>query len=326
MPDPKTPVDAAATSQSAPEGAPPEPSPSPGNAPGADSGAPAPPAKPTAKDRVAMARERLRLKQEMQKARAAQTEGRAAAEKLAKDLEDARKAANERDAELAAALEDPIAWAAKKGKKADDAIRRFLASDDPNAKQIEAVEQLRRELDAERKARETERQERERREQEAAKARQEEAEGAAIAGFVAQITGEQKKKYPYISLVWTPQEVARETRALHEWAKKEGHRYSFDEVAAFFDKRCKTRYESQEALRRELLPESATEPAKGKNGQATGAAASARSGQASAPVARERPRVVQAKTREQEAEEDLRMLREASAKDRAAVEASQRKN
>lgn len=316
------------TSQPAPgETAKESPSPA-ATAPGADSGAVAGPQKPTSKDRVAMARERLRLKTERLKAKQAQTEGRAAAEKLAQELDEARRAANEREAEIKQALEDPVGWAAKKGRKADDTIRKFLASDDPNANQVSALEALRAELEAEKSARLKEREEREKREKEAQRAQQEEYEGRAIAGFVKQVSETDAKKYPYINYMWTPQEIARETRALHEWAKKEGHRYSFEEIATYFDKRCKTRYESQEAKRKELFPESAPEPAKGKPGQATRAAASVpKIGQATAPAARERPRAAQARlTREEQAEEDIRLLREASARDRAAAEAQARKH
>ncbi len=302
--------------------------------PGADSAAG--PAK--AKDRAAFQREGFRLREERKRLQEdAKRKDTETATRFA-DLEARLKASDERaakaEADRQAALEDPVGWAAKNGRTPEQTIQHHIAKDTPEA----AIAEAKREAAEAKKAAADLAKQRDEDRAALAKEREEEkkqatqaAQTGACKAFV-QTVANRAKEFPYLNSMYDASEIeakAAQFQAMalaEKWTDAQGHEhvgkaYSFDEVAKAFEGFAKRAYDLKEARRLELLGASSeeAEPVSATGVQAKPALGKASQGKpAPKPNAEAPPKATRRLTRAEQEEEDLRALRAATAKDRAA--------
>jgi hypothetical protein len=323
----------------APAANPPAASSSPAAQAGADSAAPVggkdKPAEgaapPKAKDLASLRREGFRLRQ-FRKELQAGTEKQIAEMKAQLDGVLAKHSAAEAKAaqlekEREEALKDPISWAEKHGRKADDTVTGYVKKNTPEA----AIEDTKREVAEERAKREAlEKQiaadrEREKKEREEQAAKQREtALAQQVNGFVYNVTNA-PKKYPYLNFMYEKHEIQAKAAETQKLALANGEVLSFDDVADAFDKFAKAAYERKEAKRLELLTPEEGEPATAAGVQAKPVPGNGRREASSGPGTTrttpkpEVPKLSRRLTRAEQDAADLAALKAATAKDRAAT-------
>ena len=306
------------------------PEPSPGAAPSS------PDTPPTAKDLRGFAKRR-HLLSEKQRALKAREEAFAIRDanwqRLAQERE-AKEAARDKQiadmqAEIEAYKKSPLVKAAEAGADPNEVLRDYMDRSAPE-RQIKALADELAALKKE-KAQEAERQRQA--ELQRQQAWQHHQEQQAVISFTNAITKE-AKKYPNLCGEYTPQQIAEQAWEVHQWAKsqkwqdettgevRQGVEYTFQQVAEFLEHRAKAAYAQKEERRKSLL-----EPQAPPGQQAETEAAPGSGSREAGPARTEKqkpktpPRPL---TAEEQKAEDLAMLRDAMAKDKADRERANR--
>ena len=314
-----------------PQAAEPKPAPQASPPPGANDGKAAsgaasvetPAAKPlSAKEHAAIEK----AKYEAREAKRALKERETAAAQQLKAEQDMRAKLEADLADLRKQFESMSKGNPLKGRAdAEAVIREFVEGETPErktaaeiaeAKRVaqEAVQRAER-IEAERK--------KEREDQQAAQAAANKAR--AVDGFAQSVTsGDEAKKYAYLNAMHTRTEIRAMAAEIQEWAESEGKTFTYEQVALHLDKRAKSLYDERkerlDALRAVesggsaasagLAPPAST----GRAGNG-----SAGNGHRNGPGTDASPKKPPSRTltRQQEEEEDLAMLRKATAADAA---------
>ena len=241
--------------------------------------------------------------------RDAERQARSAAEARTKELE----------AQLARAKSDPLTLARELGGDVEVGVKRFIEADTPEGR----VARLEEELKAERETRKKEAAERERANQEAQQQAALQKEREALLRFTQAVTSpDQQKAFPYLSLLFEPNEIYAQAVEVHNWAKSQGQAYSYQEVAAWLEKRAQAKYDGMSDRQKKLFGSAAdpTRPADGVNETAAPAKdrranerSNTRSNSTAPPVTKTKRQL-----RAEEEARDLAMIRQAQAADRKA--------
>lgn len=297
-----------------------------------------PPAPAKAADKAAVAREAFRLREARRdvgkQVAALQEQHTKALADMKAQLDELAVGQKSWQEERKAFLADPIEWAQKNGHKAEDAIRGYVAKGTPEA----AIEAARKEAaearasaDELKKLREQDKVDREKEREDGQKQAKAAAEQGACKAFTRSVTAD-AKKYPHINAMYEPAEIEAKAAefqrlaAAEEWTdaggnKHVGKAYPFDDVANAFERSAKAAYEKKQARIAELTssPDEEPGPALGiqkklvpGNGRREGTNGPDAE---RAPKPKPKPRTL---TREEQAKEDMALLRKAFEQDAKA--------
>lgn len=238
-----------------------------------------------------------------------------AAEERYQEAHKARLAAEEM---VARYKRDPIVATARDGGDVEASIRSFVELTAPEKLIREANERIAK---LEREALETkQRTEQQRREDQQASLQ------LALNNAGDAMTDD--TRFPHANLVWTPEQMRAQVRAVYDWGVKNGKSYTVKETHDYLERCAEIQYKKDEArravIRARLSGQTPPAPPTAKqNGQSVRQPAPERRTSASGPVTRtastaekKRSRTLQ---REQEAAADLAALKAAVAKDRQSV-------
>lgn len=252
-------------------------------------------------------------------ARAKEVDARAkAAEEQVKaaraEVESAKREAAEERAKREAWEKAPLRRAREAGQDLDQVIRDGIGDQTPERVAADALAEakaIREEISAKEAAQQKAWQEHQQRQEE--QQRQE-----ARTGFCRTVVSAKdaagRAKYAYIHAEWDDAELARHTAIFDDWARGEGKSYTFDQVAEYLDGIAKRTYESKSERRRALEqpapgPEDRDKPPPGRDPRGNGSAPHTTKGKAP-------PRAL---TKDEQAEEDLAILKRAMEADRVAA-------
>lgn len=280
MPHEPAPVAPTTTAQPPPV-ATPQATAEPGKPPGGDSGAvvdpAAPPAPAKAKDLAAVSRQGFKLREATRLAKQAAASAQSAftqqLEPLRAQLGDLTKAQKEWQAERAAILADPVSWAEKNGRPAEQTISGYVAKGTPE----EAIRLAREEAAAATAAAKELREALAKRDtdaaaekEEGAKAARAAAEKGACVAFTRSVVAK-AKTFPFINAMYSPEEIEAKAAqfqaiaAKEEWTdetgkKRVGKQYPFEEVAKAFEANAKAAHDKRQARLAELTSSQEEEP------------------------------------------------------------------
>jgi hypothetical protein len=197
----------------------------------------------------------------------------------------------------------------------DEFFGRILSDGKPTERHL-ASEAIKRAEAAEKKLDEYLASEKKGRDQAEAYRRQQE-NARAIEGFAGHLVAN-PKDFPHLVRMHTKAEIAAQTQEICDWAVKNGHRYSDEEIASFLESRAKDRYtrirEAEKQLgTSEATPDGSAAEAEGPKGLAAGSGPpQTRTANGKAPV---KPNGKRAMTEAEKDEWAVSLLKQATAKD-----------
>lgn len=213
------------------------------------------------------------------------------------------------DALMGRVKTEALAVAVEQGGDVNANITGYIEKTAPERK-IEALEKAM----AEREARDRQREQEWIRQREQENVQQmQRAEQAALQSFVSTVSAA-TKQYPHLNAEFEAHEISGHAAHISQWAKTQGHTYSFEEVANFLERQAKLVHDSREQRRKSLL----TPPAEGDSGSGPrepNGQFKTNGSQRTSPKPAERKQLSRVLTRDQETEQDLAAIRLAMAKD-----------